>query len=469
MTFRYCLLIALTFFLTAHESTLLLGELGSVRYLHDDKRILQIDRLSPDGEIIYTHSYVYDNEGRLIAEKLIGDLGDIVYEPANAIKSPYHLETCEYDENHNVISHRQDDLLREYTYNNLNELISEDSGEYFEYDLTGHLIQKGGMHFTYDEDNHLIRASSADYEMSFTYDTEGKRISKTVNGIAETYLYLDSNEVGILDHEGNLKELRIPGMSIHKDIVRSIAIETPNAIYAPIHDLQWNIVKLIDIRTREVITLDLPDPFGRGLSKNSPTAWIFFGKHYDRESDLVYFGQRYYCPELKKWLTPDPLLQTNDPYQYCFNNPLSFWDPDGRFTLPVISLLWGAGTVITMPIWGTGALIAAAGAATGWAAYEAVKYANNWIENQRNAAVLEQLQAFPYCLEKGKEGTQRDGTPGPNDAQNKQARDAKKEIEKNIGRKLTQDEIREFHDYITGQDYSYHELVEEGCRIFGGQ
>ncbi len=40
-------------------------------------------------------------------------------------------------------------------------------------------------------------------------------------------------------------------------MLRPIAIETPDAIYAPIHDVQSNIVKLVDIKTREVTSLAL--------------------------------------------------------------------------------------------------------------------------------------------------------------------------------------------------------------------
>jgi hypothetical protein len=59
----------------------------------------------------------------------------------------------------------------------------------------------------------------------------------------------------------------------------------------------------------------------------------------------------------------------------------------------------------------------------------------------------------------------KDGTPKSNNAQNKQAKDAKREIERQLGRELTPKEERQFHDYITGQNYSYQELVEEGYWI----
>ena len=81
-----------------------------------------------------------------------------------------------------------------------------------------------------------------------------------MDGKVERYLYEGINEIAILDEEGRLIELRIPGISPHPDLIRPIAIETKNAIYAPIHNLQGNIIKLIDIHSREVISLAQSDP-----------------------------------------------------------------------------------------------------------------------------------------------------------------------------------------------------------------
>ncbi|RYZ42628.1 MAG: hypothetical protein EOO71_07130 [Myxococcaceae bacterium] len=56
-------------------------------------------------------------------------------------------------------------------------------------------------------------------------------------------------------------------------------------------------------------------------------------------------GARWTAPETGRWLTPDPPVKTPDsrfltspwglhPYQYVRQNPILFWDPDGRQELP---------------------------------------------------------------------------------------------------------------------------------------
>ena len=60
------------------------------------------------------------------------------------------------------------------------------------------------------------------------------------------------------------------------------------------------------------------------------------------------------------------------------------------------------------------------------------------------------------------------GSPQSRETQQEQADDAKKAIEKLLGRKLSPKEHDKFHDHVTGQGYGYHEMVEEGYWLLGG-
>ncbi|MFF5503965.1 polymorphic toxin-type HINT domain-containing protein [Streptomyces roseolus] len=87
--------------------------------------------------------------------------------------------------------------------------------------------------------------------------------------------------------------------------------------------------------------------------------------------------------------------------------------------------------------------------------------------------------ADPFDWEKGLEELKKswdagdlddDGNHSPrgNQAENKEFRDALREIERSIGREITPAERRSLHDRITGQKYGYHRIVEEGKGLFGG-
>jgi len=112
-------------------------------------------------------------------------------------------------------------------------------------------------------------------------------------------------------------------------MIRSVAIETPDGVYAPIHDVQGNIIKLVKMQSGEVIELSKPGPFGENLTANRVTDWSFSGKYVDMDAGLIYFGNRFYSPTLRRWLTHDPARQSPDLHLYCFNNPFKYYDPDG--------------------------------------------------------------------------------------------------------------------------------------------
>lgn len=86
-------------------------------------------------------------------------------------------------------------------------------------------------------------------------------------------------------------------------------------------------------------------PYGleRDTTSEATTAdYVYTGKEYDAETGLIYFGGRYYAPELGRWITPDPLY-LNEPtkavenpissnlYTYVRNNPINLIDPNGFF------------------------------------------------------------------------------------------------------------------------------------------
>ena len=59
----------------------------------------------------------------------------------------------------------------------------------------------------------------------------------------------------------------------------------------------------------------------------------FTGKERDNETNLDYFGARYYESSSGRWLSIDPSADKYpnlSPYIYCLNNPLNHLDPDGN-------------------------------------------------------------------------------------------------------------------------------------------
>ncbi len=75
--------------------------------------------------------------------------------------------------------------------------------------------------------------------------------------------------------------------------------------------------------------------------------------------------------------------------------------------------------------------------------------------------------ALMAAAQNGGHGGGAGGTPGNNQAQNKQFKDAVREGERDLGRKLNKEEIRRVHDEISGENLGYHEIVEVIKGMFG--
>jgi RHS repeat-associated protein len=80
-------------------------------------------------------------------------------------------------------------------------------------------------------------------------------------------------------------------------------------------------------------------PFGELLSATGPRAdgikFRFGTKYADEETGFIYYGDNYYDPKTRTWLSKDRRREGGDgPNYYAFlkNNPLGHWDAIGMTT-----------------------------------------------------------------------------------------------------------------------------------------
>lgn len=324
---------------------------SQILYSYQGPFLIIMTRLDSRGSKLYSHNYEeFDEKGNPLLETGLFSTSYAYDKAGRRIfqKNPYFVEEMEYDRSGNLI--RKGNVR--YSYDAASQLISEEgkfqlaydhhcnrnaeNGEKIEidalnqrrdaeYDLNGNLLRDG---FVYDEFDQLIRAGTD----HLTYDALGRRL---ING-STAYFYIEEEEIGSF-RNGQIEELKILGASA------PAAIEVKAKPFAPIVDVQNTIRQLIDWNTKEVAFENPCDAFGKGLSADIPYAYV--GKRYDAFSGLVYFGKRFYDPNLGRWLTPDPLgaVDHSNLYQYVFNNPFRYYDPNGE---SLSGYLLGLGEII---------------------------------------------------------------------------------------------------------------------------
>ncbi len=381
---------------------------GVIEYSYDALYPRRVARYNTDHDLLYEHTFnSYDLSGNLLEESMIGGLGTIYtsYDEMGrklSVSSPFISQNCVFNELGNLIKSTLNDRENFYDYDALSQLTSENDhtycfdtlfnrlqkdDEYFayndlnelvskSYDRRGNLTSDGQFSFKYDPLNRLVEAQNNAFKITYSYDPLGRRVSKTTACCSpekrkEHYLYDDDQELAC--YEGELKDLRVFGLPS-----QPVAIELSGRAFAPILDCLGNVKKLVDVAAEKITHSYTYSAFGETLSSETRSnPYRYAGKRCDFETGLINFGKRYYNPALARWMTTDPagIKDSTNLYQYLFNNPFKYTDPDGAFVIVVpiaLELIFGAAAIETV----ASAVLAAT---VTYLFYESVPYIENWM------------------------------------------------------------------------------------------
>ncbi len=372
---------------------------GTIAYNYEGNCLKEVNRLNPNGELLYTHTYdLYDTDGRLLEESLIGGVKKAIYAYDLCGRKVSHQgELLSYDSVGNLIRKQE----TSYEYDPLSQLIREGKSRYrydhqgnrnekflfnpldelahISYDLRGNPTQQNGFFYTYDALDRLIEATNSIDSVKFSYDPLGRVYSRVSNGTKEHYLYMGEEEIGS-SVNGELKTFKVIGL--HN---LPVAIELDHQIYAPQVDHQRNITALIDIDTKEPAFTYAYTAFGEETSLPDVNPWHFSSKRLDPFLQLINYGHRFYDPSLGRWHTQDPIgfADGYNLYQYLHNNPYRYFDPNGQFAfaIPLVTFFFGAAEVSAVIIT-VAQICEAAVCAT------AVFYGTKYIYEQQKADVI---------------------------------------------------------------------------------
>ena len=225
------------------------------------------------------------------------------------------------------------------------------------YDSIGNpLVYYNSTTFTWSG-RQLESATRSGKTYYFTYNDEGIRTTKKVNGVTTTYYLAGSRIIGE-ETNGNVilyiyDESGVIGMQYHGYSDRQDAWET----YWFEKNLHGDIIAVYDYLGNKLIAYEY-NSFGfcynptyvTSSASSSPAAknpFRYRGYYYDSDLGLYYLNSRYYDPYIGRFISPDSVgylgangdLQSYNLYAYCGNNPVMYVDPTGNF--PVLALVLG--------------------------------------------------------------------------------------------------------------------------------
>ena len=187
----------------------------------------------------------------------------------------------------------------------------------------------------YNALNQLTETLTKNYKVSFTYDAEGLRTGKTVNGEKTVYVWDGDQVVMELSKGGAVQKRYICG----NDLVYADKGENTEKTYY-VTDMHGNVVQLLDESGNVTKTYEY-DSFGNEVKpeKKDENPYRYCGEYYDKETEEVYLRARYYEPSVGRFITRDTYTgESNEPlslhlYTYCENDGVNAWDPSGHYKI----------------------------------------------------------------------------------------------------------------------------------------
>ncbi len=177
--------------------------------------------------------------------------------------------------------------------------------------------------------------------VTFTYDSEGIRTSKTVGSTTTKYLL---NGTQILAQTTN----GITTSFFYDQQGNRVAMaDSGNHFYYYIYNLQGDVIALADGQTGKLAATYTYDAWGKCTVKNATGSTIgtdnpfrYRGYYYDSESGLYYLNSRYYDAETGRFINADGQFTANingiNLFSYCYNCPIAYKDDGGKNPLLVI-------------------------------------------------------------------------------------------------------------------------------------
>jgi RHS repeat-associated protein len=180
-------------------------------------------------------------------------------------------------------------------------------------------------------------------EVTYTYDDQGIRTSKTVDGVLHTYV-TDGSRV-LVETWGNNTIQYTYDLS-----GRIISAMINGTEYFYQHNIQGDVTALA-LSTGVVVVRYVYDAWGNVVSMSGSLSSTigeinpvrYRGYMQDSETGVHYLQSRYYDPTIGRfissdgWLGEPGMVLSHNMYVYALNNPVMYSDPSGNF--PILAIL----------------------------------------------------------------------------------------------------------------------------------
>ena len=240
------------------------------------------------------------------------------------------------------------DLFTYHTDGWKDQLLSW-NGKSYAYDAGGNPTVLRGMALTWGEGRRLKRIAATAGEVTFAYDSDGKRVKKTSGNTETKYYYNGSTLSGLVrTTTGNTGTTKTTVQFVYDAEGKPFLLRLNGKTdYFYLYNGLGDVVGLVDSSNKVVVryqynswgkVTSTQDTSGVSLATLNPFRYRKYV--YDPETGLYCLGSRYYDPEVGRFVNADDTdvifakpqeLYHKNLYVYCYNNPVVRRDIQGYF------------------------------------------------------------------------------------------------------------------------------------------
>ena len=175
----------------------------------------------------------------------------------------------------------------------------------------------------YDSWNQLTKTMQNGKTASYTYNGDGLRMSKTVDGTTTRHIWDGTNIAGDVTNGTVTKYIR--GIQL-------ISSKTGSNESFYTYNAHGDVVQLTN-GSGNITKQYSYDAFGVEQNKdvNDTNPFRYCGEYFDGETESIYLRARYYSPVSGRFITEDPIRDGLNWYTYCGANPIMLIDTFGLF------------------------------------------------------------------------------------------------------------------------------------------
>lgn len=293
-----------------------------------------------------SYTYTLDAVGNRLSEQstVNGQSSTASYQYDDAyrltnVNSTAYTAVFTYDSTGNRLSQVVNGTTTNYTYNNLDQLLTAGAVQYG-YDGRGNLtsITNGTIstNYSYDAQNRQISATLPNGTIiANTYDVDGRRVKQTINAQATNFLWDEASIYGDVVRETNASGTVLASYVL-SDTERLSQTRNGSTSYY-LQDGQKSTRALTNAAGTITDTYNYT-AFGELQNHTGTTVnpYQYTGQQFDQSTGLYSLRARYYAPSIGRFVSQDTFaVDFNDPielnrYVYTADNPVNLSDPSGH-------------------------------------------------------------------------------------------------------------------------------------------